>query len=497
MKVVKADVVVVGAGFGGLGTALKLCELGAKTVLLETLNYPGGCASTFQHKKYNFEAGATLSSGLGASQLFGQWNQKYQLGLDFQMIDPVVQMYTQDWSLDICSDRDVFEQNFLQLPAAPKDKLRGFWNTQKSIADILWPLFDQPELLPPFSLRSILHHIYNLRRYWPALRWIGRSTRDVIEYHGLGAFQPLRQYLDAINQITVQTNSTHSEALFSLAAADYFFRGAGHVKGGIGSLAQGVLKAIRALNGEVYLGHRAKKLQRWGRQWRVLGRDRIFEAPVVVLNLLPHGVHTLLDDFELKQKFADKTQSLQKAVDKSWGAAMLYFVTSSDNLRRTEAHHIQLIDKLESSFDSGNHVFCSVGETDELSEYRTVTCSTHVPMRSLHEITDSEKKIYISTIQDRMKATISRRAPYLLEQLAFITTASPRTFKRFTARHRGFVGGIPRTVGFHNYKHSSLYPRQPLRGLYLVGDSVMFGQSTLATALGGVRTAQQIAGSIM
>ena len=40
----------------------------------------------------------------------------------------------------------------------------------------------------------------------------------------------------------------------------------------------------------------------------------------------------------------------------------------------------------------------------------------------------------------------------------------------------------------------SITPRPILEGLYGVGDSVLFGQSTLAVALGGVRTAEAIAG---
>ena len=69
--------------------------------------------------------------------------------------------------------------------------------------------------------------------------------------------------------------------------------------------------------------------------------------------------------------------------------------------------------------------------------------------------------------------------------------ASPRTFQRFTQRTGGLVGGVPRRVGLKQY----LEPlRRPLdTGLYLVGDSVFLGQSTLAAAVGG----QWVASSIL
>ena len=56
------DTVVVGAGFGGLATALELTQRGARVALCESLNYPGGCASTFRRHGYSFESGATLFS---------------------------------------------------------------------------------------------------------------------------------------------------------------------------------------------------------------------------------------------------------------------------------------------------------------------------------------------------------------------------------------------------------------------------------------------------
>jgi phytoene dehydrogenase-like protein len=73
-------------------------------------------------------------------------------------------------------------------------------------------------------------------------------------------------------------------------------------------------------------------------------------------------------------------------------------------------------------------------------------------------------------------------------------TASPRTFERYTGRPGGLVGGVPRRAGLHNY--AGAWPRPLAPGLWLVGDSVFPGQSTVATALGGLRTAAALAGAL-
>jgi len=50
-----ADVVVVGAGLGGLGAALELARQGVKVIVLEQHNLPGGFATSFVRGRFEFE----------------------------------------------------------------------------------------------------------------------------------------------------------------------------------------------------------------------------------------------------------------------------------------------------------------------------------------------------------------------------------------------------------------------------------------------------------
>ena len=123
-----------------------------------------------------------------------------------------------------------------------------------------------------------------------------------------------------------------------------------------------------------------------------------------------------------------------------------------------------------------------------------MTASTHVTMARLRGLSQSAQAHYIAGNQQAMRQTIAQRAPELAAGMVSELTASPRTFARFTRRPEGLVGGIPRRSGLWNYR--GLLPRPVLPGLYLVGDSVFPGQSTLATAAGGVRTVRAaLAGS--
>lgn len=60
------DVVVIGAGNGGLTAALTLAKAGKKVLLLERHNVPGGCATSFVRGRFEFETALHQLSGMGS-----------------------------------------------------------------------------------------------------------------------------------------------------------------------------------------------------------------------------------------------------------------------------------------------------------------------------------------------------------------------------------------------------------------------------------------------
>ncbi|QDF04246.1 phytoene desaturase family protein [Myxococcus xanthus] len=485
------DAVVVGAGFGGLAAALELTRRGARVALCESLNYPGGCASTFQRGGHAFESGATLFSGFEPHQLFGRWIRELALPITVDGLDPVVELRTSTARLPVYRNRERFIETLCALPDAPAPAVRRLFALQAQVAGALWPLFDDPTLLPPLDLRALLRHAGRALQYPPLLRWLGRPLGAVLEHLGLTTFAPLRTYLDALCQITVQCSAAEAEAPFALAAMDYYWRGTGHVRGGIGQLARALAGAVEAQGGTVLLANRVKAVTPVAGGWSVSARRGELRTRHVVANVLPRSLSRLLD---VPLETMPRLDRLSRRVESGWGAAMRYLVVRTPDGADGQAHHLELVEDPSAPFIEGNHLFMSIsGEADTGRAppgHRTVTVSTHVPLTTLSALPVEAQRGYMEHIQARMDQGLRQLAPEWLEGQTHAMTASPRTYQRFTQRDAGAVGGVPRRAGLENYRH--LGPFHVREGLWLVGDSVFPGQSTLATSVGGVRTAASI-----
>ena len=483
------DALVIGAGFGGLGAALTLASAGARVALVEALTYPGGCASTFQRRGARYEAGATLFSGFDEHQLFGRWIREHQLPVTVERLDPVIELRAPGLSLPIHADREAWVASLAALPGAPSAAVRDLFALQRRVADALWGLLDSPELLPPFTLGALARLAARVPGLLPLLPLAGRPLSAVLARFGLERFTPLRIALDALCQITLQCESDRAETPFALSVLDYPFRGTGHVVGGAGALAEALLGGVRSRGGDVRLATRARALTREGGLWRLDARGETLSAPVVLANLLPQSLPTLAPDLEIPASVA----ALAERAEGGWGAVMLYALLPEAAPLRSGAHHVEIVVDPDRPMTEGNHLFCSVSATGEPDRappgLRTMTVSTHVAAAPLRALPAAEQAAKIAEIQRRMVQGLRRFAPELADPPSPPMTASPRTFERFTRRPKGLVGGVPRIAGWWNYNPRLLWPAAVAPGLYLVGDTVFPGQSTLAAAIGGQRAA--------
>lgn len=478
MAVDRFDVAVVGAGFGGLASALRLAELGARVVVHERLVYPGGCAGTFHRGGFGFAAGATIAGGFGPGQPFARWTREHRLPVALSTTDPRAELRWDGGRLPTDGDRARFVERF-------GDAGRRWFARQAAVADRTWPFFERPELLPPLGARSLLAHLRRLPATMGLLPLLGRTVGSLLPPD---ADESLRLWVDAGCRISVQCGADEADAVFALSALDWWWRGVAHVRGGTGALAWAMVEALRGLGVEVRFADRVRALRPEGEGWRISARSGEVAARRVVANLLPADLGRLLDRRPTSLERSDT------AVRTGWGAVMLYAIAREPEGATPDPVHLQLVGDARAPLIEGNHAFVSVSARSDgfaPAGLRSITVSTHADLRSWREDGHADRA---AAIQERMRALVRRHAPEW-SSWTLSLPASPRTFQRFVGRSGGWVGGVPLRAG--RWPWTGAFHRPVVPGLWLVGDSIFPGQSILSAAVGGHRVAEAVAAGVL
>jgi len=215
-------------------------------------------------------------------------------------------------------------------------------------------------------------------------------------------------------------------------------------------------------------------------------RQESFPADLVIANLTPWNIADLLED-----PLPTALDNLPEFPKDGWGAYMLYLGIDGSAIPQGLPHHNQVL--RNNQLGEGNSIFVSVSPGWDLDRAplgnRAITISTHTNLRSWWKLYNQDidsyqarKEQYTSNILDLAERVI----PDIRAGTNLLLEGTPITYKRFTRRAWGWVGGFPQTSLFRSWG-----PRVA-PGVWMVGDSIFPGQSTTAVALGGRRVAKLV-----
>jgi C-3',4' desaturase CrtD len=484
------NVVVIGAGIGGLTAGALLLKAGHCVTVLEAHVYPGGCAGTFFHQGFRFDAGATLAGGFAARGPHARLAELLGLEWPVRPVDPAWVTHLPDRSITQWADR----QRWREERRAAFPHAEAFWRTQESLAEISWDIASRHFPWPPETARDWAALALALR---PAtLGALPYLFTTVQQLAGAAGRDPLfKTFLDAQLLIAAQAISDEAHALYGSAALDLPRRGVNHVQGGMGALAATLADWIRAHGGQVLYRQRVDRVEVRGRRAVAVQTNKGLRVTgdAVVANLTPWGLAEILGEassLRLRREVAARPPT--------WGAFTLYLGVEAGRLPRGGPDHQQVVVDPAQPLGEANSIFISLSAADDAARapqgLRAATLSTHTriaPWRLLRQSDGAAYQDRKSEYTEKMLAAAERALPGLRAALKLCLPGTPAAFEFFTRRPQGMVGGFPQTSLF-NVRG----PRTGLANVWLVGDSIFPGQSTAGVTLGGMRVAAAVQQSV-
>ena len=461
--------------------------------VLEAQTYPGGCAGTFLHKGYRFDAGATVAGGFqtgGPHALVGD-----MLGIKWPVRrhDPAWVVHLPDLKVALTQDNSDVTASFPHSQA--------FWDDQAAVAALGWKLAATAMPWPPESAGDALRLAQVALAHFPEdmrlLPYVFSTVRQWAARFNLAGDTAFNRFLDAQLLISAQTTAERVNAVWGATALDLARQGVYHAAGGMGGLADALVECVRASGGEVLYRRPVSRIAAEGSQvtgvYALEGRrgraETFFPADFIVANLTPWSLDALLgvsSPARLRREAAVRPLG--------WGAFVLHLGVRADLLPDDLPDHHQIIDSLDGPLGETHSVFVSISPAWDTSRApegcRAVTVTTHTAVQAWWDALQRDPEAYKvrkEKYAERMLDNIERALPGFRRAVNLMLPGTPLTYNYYTGRHLGMVGGFPVTSLF-----GVRGPRTGIVNLRLVGDSIFPGQSTAGVTLGALRVVREV-----
>ncbi|WP_346292243.1 carotenoid isomerase [Sphaerothrix gracilis] len=488
------DVIVVGAGLGGLVTATQLAAKGAKVLVLERYLIPGGSAGYFEREGYRFDVGASMIFGFGQQGTTNLLTRALKtVGMSLETIADPVQIHyhlPQNLSLKVHRDYEQFLAELGDRFPAERSGIRQFydecWRVFHCLNTIELLSLEEPRYVARVFLQNPLACL-GLARRLPVN--VGSVARRYLRDPELLKFIDMECYCWSVVPAD-RTPLINAGMVFS----DRHYGGVNYPKGGVGQIAQKLAQGLQAVGGQIH--YRARVTQIITEQGQAVGvklaSGKIYRAQRIVSNATRWDTfEKLLSDWPLPAA----EQTWQQRYQQSPSFVSLHLGVKAEILPAdTECHHI-LLDDWQKMEAAAGTVFVSIPTLldPDLAPAGRQIIHVFTPswIKSWQGLAPHQYQAKKAAIAARLIQRLERILPGVTTAIAYQEVGTPRTHRRFLGRANGTYGPIPakRLPGLL----AMPFNRTAVPGLYCVGDSTFPGQGLNAVAFSGFACAHRIA----
>jgi len=286
----KYDVIVMGAGPGGIACAALLCKWGLKTLVVDKNQIPGGKAITVEHKGFKYDLEPKLQVPMTGSAL---WLLYDELGIKDQLgaipCDTVKLAYRH-------KSADKYNAKVVSQTSVDPTPLFDLWGlSDKERGDAL-PILAELAFLTPEQLSAMDDMTFD--------EWLKQKNTP----WGMYSFFCMHANGSLAEPIDLVAASEQGAIMQHIATAG----GGGYYKGGFGRMLGTVADYIKSHGGELQMGTRIEKIKiSNGRVTGISTAKGDFDSSIIVSDVgIQPTMLKLIDEKELDRSYLNYIRDL-------------------------------------------------------------------------------------------------------------------------------------------------------------------------------------------
>ncbi|MEK6233292.1 MAG: NAD(P)/FAD-dependent oxidoreductase, partial [Planctomycetales bacterium] len=472
------DVAIVGGGMAGMCAAARVQARGLTTIVFEAHGQPGGCAGFFRRKGFSFDVGATTLVDFEPGGIGGDLLQEIGMTQFEQEVLPGYAAWLPDRRVTLYRQRDQWERERLEKLGGSARHVR-FWKLLDRLAEVFWRASRRGLALPLRGVQGMRRVLGTIApRDYPLLRYSEWTMGDVLSRFRLREDTALVGLLSMLIEDTVHSTIDRAPSINSALGIN--IRGAGVSRAVVGMRGfwRSFTSHFRTLGGELRVGCPVSEIERLRSGFRVHTRRGIFECDQIV-SALPANLTAQIAPQAVRNELQP---SLDRDAQAQGGAIVVFLGVPEDEVMGHEFTHHQILESYQRPLGNGNNMFISVsqrGDSDSAPEgCRAVMVSTHCDLEPWENLPEDVYQREKQAVGERLLSSARRVYPNLGRSPLVCEVATPRTYRRFTRRVRGAVGGVRQSI--LNNNQNALGCETKLPGFWMVGDSTWPGLGTVA-----------------
>ncbi len=464
----KKRVAVIGSGFGGLASAIRLQSAGFDVKIFEKRDLPGGRAYVFKEKGFTFDAGPTvITAPETLAELFAISGRRIEDYIELLRVEPFYKLFWHDGTnFDYGGSVEDTVAQIKKISPQDEDGYRRFLAYSKDVYQEGYEKLAAKPFLNVWSMVKTAPQLIRLRADRSVYSAVSRFIKN----------EHLRQAF-SFHSLLVGGNPFSTSSIYTLI--HYLERKGGvyFPKGGTGALVQALVKLFKELGGQIELSCEVDEICTEGGKVTGLrlkdGRKENFDLVVSNGDVVHTYKHLLRTD-----KSTRSTAKRVEGMRHSMGLFLIYFGTKKTYPQL--AHHnvifgpryrgllddIFKAGKLPDDFSLYLHAPTRTDSTlgpDGHECFYVLSPVAHLGNMPIDWSVEGPK--YADKIMDYLE---ERYLPGLRENLVVQKIVTPDDFKRDLNAHVGSAFSLEPLL------HQSAYFRThnrdaDLRGLYFVG----------------------------